>query len=98
MRFEVESKADQTVTDLPRSLRSGENSVPRINRTPALSAPSLPQPKQEKPTPSVNLPNAEQLRDGEWSFLLWVLVITFALVGLWMAWRAISKSHQGGAK
>ena len=97
-RFEVEDKAAQTLADLPRSQTTGGGSAPRINGTPAFSIPSPPQPKQGMPTPSVNPPKAEQPKDDARSFGLLALVISIALVGFWIAWRAISKSDQGGAK
>ncbi len=68
------------------------------NKTPALSVPPLPQPKQWRPTPSVNTPKAEQPKNHARSFGLWALVFAIALVALWMAWRTISKSRQGGGR
>lgn len=97
-RFEVEDKASQTIADLPRSQPLSKDIAPRINKTPALSVPSLPQSKQWSPKPSVNLPKPEQPKDDEWSFGLWSLMIAIALAILWIMWRAISKSHQGVTK
>ena len=97
-RFEVEDKTAQTVVDLPRSLPLGEGGEPRASRTLVPSIPSQSQPKQVRPTTSVNPPKADQPKDGAQSFGLWTLGIIVALGALWMAGRAISKSHCDGAK
>jgi hypothetical protein len=97
-RFEVEDKAAQTVADLPRSPPLSGDAAPGVNKTPVPSIPSLPQPKQRSPTPSVNPPKPEQPKGDEWSFGLWTLMTAIAMAALWLMWRAISKSEQGATK